>query len=76
MKTYEVIMADATGDSLVQMTAPEIIEAARSGSWTFVDDRLVQTDMLNETVLDDAQFIRLMPGLVGGNEDQNNYDDD
>jgi hypothetical protein len=51
------------------MTKPELIEHANNcqGTWVFVDNRMVSTADLSEIDLRDAQKIRLMPGLVGGN---------
>ena len=48
---------------------PELIEHASNceGTWVFVDNRMVSTVDLAEIDLMDAQKIRLMPGLVGGN---------
>ena len=42
-KKYIVEIADSTGHSVVEMTAPEIVEKATEsdGSWIFVDNRLV-----------------------------------
>jgi len=76
MKTYTVTIADASGDSLVQLTAPDIVEQSTMGAWLFVDNLLVPAHSINETVLDAAQNLRIMPALVGGNEDQCDYDDD
>jgi len=66
---FTVEIADETGHSEVQMTKPELIEHASNceGTWVFVDNRMVSTVDLAEIDLMDAQKIRLMPGLVGGN---------
>tara|TARA_R100000353_G_scaffold161384_1_gene121318 strand:+ start:155 stop:370 length:216 start_codon:yes stop_codon:yes gene_type:complete len=70
MKTYSVVVADHTGDTLMQLTAPEIQARANAGSWVFVDDVLVPANTLTEPVLEDAQEVRLMPGLIGGLDDE------
>ena len=66
---FIVEIADETGHSEVEMTKPELIEHASNcqGTWVFVDNRMVSTADLSEIDLRDAQKIRLMPGLVGGN---------
>jgi len=53
----------------MQLTAPEIQARANAGSWVFIDDVLVPANTLTEPVLEDAQEVRLMPGLVGGLDD-------
>jgi len=67
--TFIVEIADETGHSEVKMTKPELIEHANNcqGTWVFVDNRMVSTADLSGIDLRDAQKIRLMPGLVGGN---------
>ena len=65
--TYTVTIADATGDTVVQMTKPEIeATASANNAWVFVDDRLVNSSALAATDLDANSAVRLMPGLVGG----------
>ena len=66
---FTVEVADETGHSEILMTKPELIEHANNcqGTWVFVDNRMVSTADLAEIDLVDAQKIRLMPGLVGGN---------
>ena len=58
----------------MHLTAPEIQARANAGSWVFLDDVLVPANTLTEPVLDAAQALRVMPGLVGGNEEE--CDDD
>lgn len=70
MKTYTVTIADASGDSLAQLTAPAIIEHSQRGAWLFVDNMLVPADGINDSVLDAAQDLRIMPGLVGGLDEE------
>ena len=67
-KMYRVEIADATGHSVVEMTKTEISEKARSteGTWVFVDDRLVSADEIDNLEMADDASVRLMPGLVGG----------
>jgi len=65
---FEVEIADATGHSVVQMTQEQLAERAENaqGTWVFVNDQLVNTGDLAEMNLDAESRIRLMPGLVGG----------
>jgi len=66
-RTYRVTIADTTGDTVVQMTKPEIeATATANNAWVFVNDRLVNSSDIAETNLDASSAIRLMPGLVGG----------
>lgn len=66
--TITVEIADATGHSVVEMTASELTEKATSsqGTWVFVDDRLVSTEEIENIDFSQASKVRLMPGLVGG----------
>ena len=65
--TYTVTIADLTGDTVVQMTKPEIEATAKANNaWIFVNDRLIDTSALAETNLDASSAIRVMPGIVGG----------
>jgi hypothetical protein len=68
-RTYRVTIADATGDTVVEMTEDDIHEASASGaSWVFIDNQLVNTSAITTSQLDAAEAIRVMPGLVGGGE--------
>mgnify|MGYP001156753254 CR=1 FL=1 len=67
-ETYSVEIADATGHSVVEMTSQEITQAVneKTGTWVFVDNRMVAAEHLAKTDFGSAQHIRLVPGLVGG----------
>ena len=67
---FSVEIADATGHSVVQMTQEELTHkaAAAQGTWVFVNDQMVSTNDLAEMNLDETSQIRLMPGLVGGQD--------
>ena len=67
-KLFEVEIADASGQSTVQMSQNEIAEKANQtqGSWVFVNDQLVSAADIAGMNLDAGSRIRLMPGLVGG----------
>jgi hypothetical protein len=68
-RTYRVTIADATGDTVVEMSEDDILEASASGaSWVFIDNQLVNTSAITTSQLDAAEAIRVMPGLVGGDE--------
>ena len=54
----------------MHLTAPEIRARADAGSWVFIDDVLVAGSNLTDAALDDAQGLRVMPGLVGGLDDE------
>ena len=69
-KKFNVEIADATGHSVVQMTQEELTHKAEAaqGTWVFVNDQMVSTNDLAEMNLDETSQIRLMPGLVGGQD--------
>ena len=69
-KMFEVEIADASGHSTVQMSQNEIAEKANQtqGSWVFVNDQLVSATDIAEMNLEAGSRIRLMPGLVGGQD--------
>lgn len=71
-KKYIVEIADSTGHSVVEMTAPEIIEKANEskGSWVFVDNRLVEAKEIEELDISSDSKIRIMPGIVGGSTEE------
>jgi len=67
--TYTVTIADTWGDTVVQMTKPEIEATAKANNtWVFIDNQLVNTSAITTSQLDAAEAIRLMPGLLGGSE--------
>jgi len=68
---FEVEIADATGHSVVQMTQEQLTERAENaqGTWVFVNDQLVNTGDLADMNLDANSRIRMMPGLVGGQDE-------
>ena len=67
---FDVEIADASGHSIVQMTQNEIAQKAgqTQGSWVFVNDQLVNTTDIADMNLEAGSRIRLMPGLVGGQD--------
>ena len=67
---FDVEIADASGHSTVQMTQNEIAEKATQtqGSWVFVNNQLVSAADIAEMNLEAGSSIRLMPGLVGGQD--------
>ena len=67
---FEVEIADASGHSTVQMTQNELTEKvnATQGSWVFVNDQLVSAADIADMNLEAGGRIRLMPGLVGGQD--------
>ena len=67
---FEVEIADASGHSTVQMTQNELTEKVNStqGSWVFVNDQLVSAADIAGMNLEAGSRIRLMPGLVGGQD--------
>ena len=69
-KLFEVEIADASGHSTVQMSQNEIAEKANQtqGSWVFVNDQLVSAADIADMDLEAGSRIRLMPGLVGGQD--------
>ena len=69
-KLFEVEIADASGHSTVQMSQNEIAEKANQtqGTWVFVNDQLVSAADIADMNLEAGSRIRLMPGLVGGQD--------
>ena len=67
---FDVEIADASGHSTVQMSQNEIAEKASQtqGSWVFVNDQLVSAADVADMNLEAGSRIRLMPGLVGGQD--------
>ena len=67
---FDVEIADASGHSVVQMTQNEIAEKATQtqGSWVFVNNQLVSAADIADMNLEAGSRIRLMPGLVGGQD--------
>ena len=67
---FDVEIADASGHSTVQMTQNEIAERATQtqGSWVFVNNQLVSATDIADMNLEAGSRIRLMPGLVGGQD--------
>ena len=67
---FDVEIADASGHSTVQMTQNEIAEKATQtqGSWVFVNNQLVSAADIADMNLEAGSRIRLMPGLVGGQD--------
>ena len=70
---FDVEIADASGHSTVQMTQNEIAERATQtqGSWVFVNNQLVSATDIADMNLEAGSRIRLMPGLVGGQDAPN-----
>ena len=67
---FDVEIADASGHSIVQMSQNEIADKASQtqGSWVFVNDQLVSAADVANMDLEAGSRIRLMPGLVGGQD--------
>ena len=67
---FNVEIADATGHSTVQMTKNELIEktSQTEATWVFVNDQLVNTSEIAGMNLESGDRVRLMPGLVGGQD--------
>ena len=68
--TFVVEIADSTGHAEAVMTQAELVEKANAtqGSWVFVNDQLVNTSDLADMNMEAGSRIRLMPGLVGGQD--------
>ena len=67
---FSVEIADASGHSTVQMTKNELIEktSQTEATWVFVNDQLVNTSDIADMNLESGDRVRLMPGLVGGQD--------
>ena len=67
---FNVEIADASGHSTVQMTKNELIEktSQTEATWVFVNDQLVNTSDIADMNLESGDRVRLMPGLVGGQD--------
>ena len=68
--TFVVEIASSEGHTEAVMTQAEVAsEATKSqGSWVFVNDQLVSATDVAEMNLEAGSRIRLMPGLVGGQD--------
>jgi sulfur carrier protein ThiS len=67
---FNVEVADQSGHSVVQMNQDEIASKAASdnSAWVFVNDQLVSAADIADMNLEEGSRIRMMPGLVGGND--------
>ncbi len=67
---FNVEVADKSGHSIVQMNQEEIANKAASdnSAWVFVNDQLVSAADIADMDLEVGSRIRMMPGLVGGND--------
>ena len=67
---FNVEVADQSGHSIVLMNQEEIANKAASdnSAWVFVNDQLVSAADIADMDLEEGSRIRMMPGLVGGND--------
>lgn len=64
----KVEIADASGHQTLMLKPPEIIEVIEHNSdkWIFVDNQLVEFEHVPEIDWNQAESVRILPGLVGG----------
>ena len=64
----KVEIADASGHQTLMLKPPEAIEVIESNSdkWIFVDNQLVEFEQTPEIDWNQAESVRILPGLVGG----------
>lgn len=67
-KLIKVEVADASGHQTLMLKPPEIIEVIEHNSdkWIFVDNQLVEFEHVPEIDWNQAESVRILPGLVGG----------
>ena len=61
-------IADATGHQTLMLSPQETEQfvSTQEGKWVFVDNRLIEAENLDNVDWNQAQSVRVMPGLVGG----------
>tara|TARA_B110000459_G_C16366432_1_gene383334 strand:+ start:358 stop:714 length:357 start_codon:yes stop_codon:yes gene_type:complete len=67
-KLIKVEVADASGHQTL-MLSPQQTEkyvSEQTDMWVFVDNNLLEADNLSNVDWNEAQSVRIMPGLVGG----------
>ena len=67
-KLIKVQIADASGHQTLMLKPPETIEVIENNSdkWIFVDNQLVEFEHVPEIDWNQAESVRILPGLVGG----------
>ena len=67
-KLIKVEIADASGHQTLMLKPPETIEVIENNSdkWIFVDNQLVEFEHVPEIDWNQAESVRILPGLVGG----------
>ena len=67
-RLIKVEVADASGHQTLMLTPQETEQYAseQTDMWVFVDNHLLEADNLSNVDWNEAQSVRIMPGLVGG----------
>ena len=66
----EVQITDKTGQTDLILSPAETVEAIQqnSSSWVYADNRMVQSNQMDEANLSTVSSVRIVPGLVGGQD--------
>ena len=69
-KKFAVLVAHPEGHDPCVMTKAEIMEmvTTNENTWVFIDSQMVEIEELENIDLNDADEIRINPGMVGGGE--------
>ena len=67
-KLIKVEVADASGHQTLMLNPQETEQyvSEQKDMWIFVDNHLLEADNLSNVDWNEAQSVRIMPGLVGG----------
>ena len=67
-KLIKVEVADASGHQTLMLNPQETEQyvSEQKDMWIFVDNNLLEADNLSNVDWNEAQSVRIMPGLVGG----------
>ena len=67
-RLIKVEVADASGHQTLMLNPQETEQyvSEQKDMWIFVDNHLLETDNLSNVDWNEAQSVRIMPGLVGG----------
>ena len=66
----KVQITDKTGQTDLILSPAETVEAIQqnSSSWVYADNRMVQPNQVDEANLSTVSSVRIVPGLVGGQD--------
>lgn len=72
-KIITVEIADVSGHQTLILKPQETIEVIENNSdkWIYVDNQLIEQQHIPEIDWNQAESVRILPGLVGGNQSKN-----